>query len=203
MNDRRSISRRLAVWAAQRTVTGLSEDGHDWRSALVSELDYIRDDREALGWAFSGLYWLYRARFRQQTQQVSRWIVCLEMLLCFLPATLLTLAVISALAIGSLSISEGTLLVSSAAIGPLGLLATFAIAVMRWPGISSGLSWCLRAGAVWAILSFSLSTFWLAGPVAIWARDFVMLGLLPAVGAAHLLLLVDRTSDFSDDDCAL
>jgi len=122
---------------------------------------------------------------------VARWIVSIEMLICFSPLTLMFVALLSRGAIGF----AGPLpfdawyasMLFAALIGPLGLCSAFLVLALRRRRIARAMLVVMFASGAWALFGFLAS---MSGPhwTEHW-RDFVLLGLLPMLGLVHLVAI--------------
>lgn len=196
-----------------------------WMKAMCSELDHIENGRHALLWAVGCLFAAIKQRMTIMIYgdlKISRWLLVPEMLLCFAPLTLLWLdgidgtsglwrlnsAVIHKYFIG---VPGGTALLVSlfagvalATIGPVALIAAFRMIVKRAPIRNAGLRVLLLAAPViYGLMSVAtrmIETGTTAfDPACADAFDFwsgiVLLSILPALGAAHLLRLSPDTPE--------
>ena len=189
---------------------------------MRSEFDHIENDRHAFLWAVGCLLTGIKERMNTMIHgdlKISRWLLAPEMLLCFAPLTLLWLdgidgtsgllrlnsTVIHKYFIGVpggtaflISIFAGIVL---ATIGPIALLASFRMILLRAPIKNAGLRIALIAAPIlYGLMSVALraaetgaATF---DPASADAFDFwsgiFLLSILPALGAAHLLRLSPR-----------
>jgi hypothetical protein len=177
---------------------------------MRSELDRIDNDREAFAWAFGCALAGLKERIHAMAThpKISRWILAPEMLLCFVPLTIgWRDGIMGSLGIvryflgvhgGTLTLIEVLSGVVLATVGPLGLLAAFRSIVWGRPirtewlrtflvigPILYGLMTLLSRLAVDGLPSFSFATddafdFW---------SGILLLSILPALGATHMLRL--------------
>ena len=186
---------------------------------MRSEFEHIRDERRAFLWALGCVLTGIKERTASMIKgnlEISRWLLAPEMLLCFAPLTWLWLDAIdgssgltrlnaAAIHHDFLSVPGGTAflvtLIAGAALatsGPLGLFAGLRMVVLGRPLKNAGLRVALMAAPILygaMTLLFRLNAMGVAAfdVAAADAFDFwsgiVLLSLLPALGAAHLLSL--------------
>lgn len=202
MNDLASICVRLAARLMGRQAS-------EWSQAMRAELDHVHAN-DRLGWAFGCLLAAIKQRFRSMrigTLQVSRGILLLELVGCFLPMTIgwwdtvfgryglsqMNLTVVRELGISILAMMIGAAVIGL--VGPIGLFLT-SRAVTTGTGLRNRrLGLVMIAGvACFAIASIALRV--LNGPGAYAANlSFILLvTVLPALGIAHLIYLAHPRS---------
>jgi hypothetical protein len=211
----RLLTRTLMRCAAQL----LPRTRADWAKAMQCELDRFENDRDALVWAIgcvlAGIKERINAMFTG-TPKISRWILAPEMLLCFVPLTIawldgidgvsgivrLNMDVIQRYFIG---VPGGTLILAVmlagailGALGPIGLVAAFRSIVLGLPLRSRWLGTALVIGPILYGVLTIVARSAIGGSAALSfesvdAFDFwsavLLLSVLPAMGAAHLLHL--------------
>ncbi|WP_129777577.1 hypothetical protein [Peristeroidobacter soli] len=203
MNDLISLCLRL-------TSALMGKDGSEWSRAMYVELNHVpHDDRLswALGCVIAGMKWRIET-MRSGNLRVSRGVLFLELLLCFLPITLGWWDAVFG-ASGVLGLNQSTLqdyflatplgrailgmMIGGAVIGlsgPIGLFLT-SRAVITGAGLRSRpLGIAMIAGVTLFILASILLRL-IAAPGA-YAANFsfvVLIGLLPVLGTAHLMYL--------------
>lgn len=162
---------------------------------MRSELEYISSDYAALQWAL-GVYvasCLERARVMStDSLRLSRWLLSLEMLLCFAPLTFFTGVLVVVLLNGAMPTGFALLSLSATAVGPIGLVAAFRVIVLGRVSLGRTTTFVLGLLAAWPLVAFSSLSIGGAGPIGEWWREYVLIALLPAVGAAHLVLIGTR-----------
>jgi hypothetical protein len=174
-------------------------DSHTaWAKAIAREVDAITVDSEALSWAVGGVLASYKEKvcvMNIGTPRIAPWILGLEVLICFIPLTLLGLAVLSALASGAMPLGIALLYLSGTAIGPIGLVAGFRAIVRRGTHLSQVGSLVMCLFAAWTVFAFFLAAFAGDGLIGDWWRESILIALLPAAGTAHLALLARRSAE--------
>jgi len=125
--------------------------------------------------------------------QISRWVLVLEMLLCFTPLTLLFLAVMANLS--RMHRPDALFALSVTSLGPIGLTLAFKIIVLNRPWVHRFLMLTLGVIAAWSVLGYSLHMLvWSGGSFRDGWRESVLISLLPALGLIHLVYLATRSS---------
>jgi hypothetical protein len=202
VNARAGWHRRIATRVARHALRILPAQYSAWGDAMLAETESIDEDDAALAWAVGCLVASYRKRIESMSSgipKVARWILSVEMLICFSPLTLMFVALLSRGTIGF----AGPLpfdawyvsMLFAALIGPLGLCCALFVVVMRRARIARALVYVMFASGAWALLGFLGS---MAGPH--WGehwRDFVMLGVLPILGLAHLMAVAAQNRQAS------
>jgi hypothetical protein len=201
--DFASVCLRLATWL-------LEQQHRDWARALRAELEYVAET-ERTRWAFGCLTAAIHQRFvsmQTGSLRISRSVLFLEMILCFLPLTLGWLDAVFG-GFGVVHLNSGIvekyfldtplntsilgMMIGAAVIGcvgPIGLFLTLR-AVTTGAGLQNRSLGIVMIAAVAAYAAASLILRLVAGPGA-YAADasFILLMIvLPAVGIAHLMYL--------------
>jgi hypothetical protein len=194
----RQIARRLAAHAAGL----LPESRAPWAQAMCHEVEHIARDRDALYWAFGCVVASYLERSRVMnvgTLRISRWVLALEMLMCFFWLTWMFGALASRGVYGfagPLPIDTWFItMLFSTVLGPLGLAVAFKSIVLDRPRLSRLTKVALFVPAAWTFLAFGVQLVtrgWLAGsndrPLEALGL-FILFAVLPALGVAHLVYL--------------
>lgn len=191
-----SFARSAATWIARHAGAVLLPHRPDWAKAMASEVDHLSSDSAAFHWAIGCLIASYRERIKitlTRNLYVSRWLMSLEMLVCFVPLTWLGTTVLYVYATGNLPTQEAFLNLSAAAIGPIGLAAALWAIVFKRSAFGNGviLTLCILAG--WTVLSFSALALGGMGTISNW-REFFLIVLLPSIGTAHLIYVGHRAA---------
>jgi hypothetical protein len=217
---------RQATFALMRLAARLLPGTRaDWANAMRSELDGIRSDGDALGWALGCVLAGFKERINfmiTARPKVSRWILAPEMLLCFIPLTIgwrdgivgssgiarLDMNVIHRYILevpdGMIALTAMLAGVFLATVGPLGLLAACRSIVWGRPVQNE---WA-RVFLVVAPMLYGLLTLVcrlaVDGSSSISFRaddafDFwsgiFLLSALPALGAMHMLCIFPPAAD--------
>lgn len=223
MNESISLKRRLTLVLMRCVNEVLPASRDDWAKAMRAELDHLQDDQDALAWAMGCLVAASKERMVIMVTgnlKVSRWILLPEMLLCFVP---LTIGWLDAIGGNSgvvrlngdviqkhfLRVPGGTVILAAliagavlGVLGPLGLTAAFRLVASGHPPRNQWLRTALVAGPVaYGVLTLvTRVALGGAGALAFYAPDsfdfwsgILLLSVLPAVGAVHMLRLAPQS----------
>ncbi|MDX1562982.1 MAG: hypothetical protein R3305_08640 [Gammaproteobacteria bacterium] len=181
---------RLAAHAANV----LPPNRKQWAEAMRAELGALPGGLAAIEWALGCVAASYFERIKQMklgTINVGRIVLTLEMLLCFVPLTGMFVSMLfpNPVLMAVVPGPNRLFYLTWAAVGPIGLLAAFMIIVREQRSLGTVLTGLLCLSGLWAFVSYGF--FWQAiGDISTnWLRGYVMLGILPALGAAHLVYL--------------
>jgi hypothetical protein len=201
MTTPESTLRKAAVWLGTKCGDLLPARQSEWAAAISHEIRHIPSDFEAMRWSLGAVRACLNERMRAMSARVlrvTRWVWIPEMLLCFVPLTWfwVVLAGETLGRSGLIGITWPYLLV--AALGPLGLALaiwkTLMPAVPMKQAVLVGL--CIATGGVIALqVSGWLPLFGAGGPMADWWRDFVLIAVLPFMGALHLATVAGPEAD--------
>lgn len=208
MNDLASICVRLAARL-------MGQQAGEWSQAMRAELDHVHAN-DRLSWAFGCLLAAIKQRFtsmRIGTLRVSRGILLLELVACFLPMTLgwwdtvfgrfglsqMNLTVIREYFLHSpLGASILAMMIGAAVIGlvgPIGLLLTSRVVTTGTGLRNRRLGLVMIAGvACFAIASIALRVLNGPGAYAATFSFILLIAVLPALGIAHLIYLAQPRS---------
>jgi hypothetical protein len=218
VNPSASIARRFAIGLLNVAVRLLPKSRTEWARAMRSEMHYLENDRRAVFWAAGCCLASIKEKvttMRTGNLRISSWLWWPEMMLSFVPLSIawldslfgpsgifrLNVEVIHRYFIGAPSGETVLATMISGAIlgvlGPIGLVTAFRVIVLHRPIRNPLLCTTLMVGpllygvltlgfrfAIWGPAAFGLA--------AVDAFDFwsgaLLLSLLPALGAAHLVL---------------
>jgi len=184
------LLRRWAIRLARHAATVMPESRGEWAAAVSSELHAIPADYAALRWALGSVTTSYKERVRMMSVgslRISRWMLALESLICFLPVTLLGVGVVFATEAGNKPEILALVLLSAAAIGPIGLSVAFRIVVLQRTHLSRIAVAVMCVFAAWTLLAYFGTMITVSRLEATqWWREAFLIALLPAIGAAHL-----------------
>jgi len=163
----------------------------DWTRAMLHEIDHLPTGISAARWACGCLYVSYTERMRRMSRistRVSRWIVSLELLMCFVPLTVLLGAVLYGVVQGSMPRPQGLVYASCALTGPFGLIVGFRILLVRDRAASRMSIAVLAILAGWTLFTFTGAVLRNDGLARLseWWRDFILIALLPTLAVLHL-----------------
>lgn len=203
MNNLISLCLRLATAL-------MSKDDREWSQAMYAELNHVPDD-DRLNWSLGCVIAAMKRRFesmRAGNLQVSRGVLLLELMVCFVPITFgwwdSVFGQSGVIGLNAAGIQEYFLatplgrailgmMVGGAVIGLVGPIGLFlsSRAVVTGTGLRSrSLGVAMIAGVTLYIVA-SLLLRMIVGPGA-YAATFsfvVLIGALPALGIAHLMYL--------------
>ena len=210
----RSFAARVLGYAEWLLPQGKAE----WARAMRSELQHIDGDHEALKWALGCLLASIKMRSSAMVLgnfRVSRWVLALEMALCFVPLSLGWFDIVfgqSGVVRLNADIVEryffavpgGTtmlILIFATAIlgvlGPVGVLLALRAIVLNQPVRSRQIAYAVIAGSVLvgAVLLAQTLLFGSIATVPEIAGMLIMFSALPAAGMAHLAHLGGAPTD--------
>lgn len=165
----------------------------EWAQAMLNELDYLSPDMSAVGWALGCILVCYSERIRamvRSLESLPRWVLVLEMVVCFLPLTLLFSAVVQRGLHGGFTLQAGLLYGSATILGPLG----FAAALRSIFSNSGGMSRATIAGlcllAAWTLAAYSTQILTFGqSHLSDWWREFVLIAVLPVLAVLHIVFI--------------
>jgi hypothetical protein len=194
-----SVTHRLAAHLVRHAAKVLPSHRKHWADAMAAELAHIAESEAALKWALGCVVASYSERIQDMIAVkpgISRWVVCLEMLLCFAPLTLAFVAIL--LNLNLMSARDNALNLSVALLGPLGSAIAFRAVVLNRPSLPRAAYWALSMAAAWTVLAYSLHILDYSGgavPAIDWWREFILIALLPALASIHLIFLANRSKN--------
>jgi hypothetical protein len=163
----------------------------EWAQAMINELDYLSPDMSAVNWALGCIFVCYSERIRAMIrpfESVPRWILVLEVLVCFLPLALLFFAVLQTGVHGGFYPQSFLLYCSGTVLGPVGLAAGFQSIFFKARGMSRAtlVGLCLLAAWTLAAYSAQILTFG-QSHLSDWWRELVIIAVLPTLAVLHLV----------------
>lgn len=195
MTDRRSLAWRLASSLTAHAAKVLPAERREWSQAMISEVNHLPSSGAAIRWAMGCIVAGYVERMRTMNHpigHVARWVLSLEMLICFVPVTFLFVAVILSAVRGVWSIQTSLLYASATLIGPIGLVISLRSLVLgQAVGRTTSIALCLLAA--WTFVSYlSLVLSNHSSRPTEWWQIFVLIAFLPALAVAHLAFIAAR-----------
>jgi hypothetical protein len=199
-----NVQRRIARWLAAHAAGVLPKQRKNFAAAMRTEIEHVQHDRQALIWALGCVVASYLERINDMTfgtLRVSRWVLGLEMIMCFWWLTWMFLALASR---GLYFGFAGPLpmdpwfftMLTVCAVGPIGSFVAFRSVVLGRRLLGRVTTVVLCVAAAWTCLAFLGEILnrggWLAGRPGAQAEAlglFVLFALLPALGVAHLVYL--------------
>ncbi len=163
----------------------------EWVQAMTNELDYLSPDTGAIRWALGCIFVCYSERIHAMIRSLEsfpRWMLALEMLICFLPLTLVFITVVLAGAHGAYTLQAWLLYCSGAVLGPLGLVAAFRSIFLAPGGMSRATIAGLCLVVAWTLAAYTsqILTFG-QSHLSDWWREFVIIAVLPTLAVLHLV----------------
>jgi|GEM_PF-1937767 hypothetical protein len=191
VNSLQIVSRCVARGLVKHAAMVSPAERADWSRAMVNELDYLSPGMPAVGWAFGCIFVCYSERMSAMMRSLDslpRWLLVLEMLLCFLPLTLVFSTVVLAEVDGGFTLQDCLLYCSGSILGPLGLVAAFR-SIFLGPG---GMSRATIAGlcllAAWTLVAYSAQILTFGqSHLSDWWHEFVFIAVLPTLAVFHLV----------------
>ena len=197
MKALQGVTRRVARGLLKHAAMVSPGERAEWAQAMSNELDYLSPDMSAIGWAFGCLSVCYSERIRAMVRPFEsppRWVLVLEMLVCFLPLTLLFSAVVQRGLHGGFTPQAALLYGSATILGPLGLAAALRSIFAKSAGMNraaiAGL--CLLAAWTLAAYSTQILTFGQTH-LSDWWREFVLIAVLPILAVLHVAFINSRS----------
>jgi hypothetical protein len=165
--------------------------------AAANELDYVASPTESLIWSIGIVKASYRERLRSMSiasPQISKPVLLLEALICFLPASLLWFKASLGVFTSLMPRADGLLLVTASMVGPVGMMCFGELLLGRARVDASFRAFILALLMAWAvvvesILPLTSSILW-----SLPWRDGVLLLLFPLAAVAHYSLLAYNAS---------
>jgi hypothetical protein len=162
---------------------------------MQSEIDHLPSSRAALRWALGCVFASYGERMHVMVVgnlRISRWLLSLEMLMCFIWLTLMFAALVSRGAFGfsgRLPIDTWYVMTLLGTLpGPIGLVVAFKSVVLNRRSLNRIMLIVLCLPAIWTLIAYVGMVLRARYPIeAIGA--FILFALLPALGVAHLVHL--------------
>lgn len=193
MNALQVLARRAAYGLVKHAAMVLPEERAEWAQAMINEMDYLSPDKSAVGWAFGCLFVGYSERMRfmiRSFESLPRWMLVLEMLVCFLPATLLFATVILTGLHGGFTLRDGLLYCAGTILGPLGLAAALRSIFLKPGGMNRAVIAGLCVLAVWTMAAYAAQILTFGqSHLSDWWRDIVIIAVLPALAVLHLVFI--------------
>jgi hypothetical protein len=183
----RHVSRALVRHAAIVSPGERSQ----WAQAMINELDYLSPDMSAVSWALGCIFVCYSERIRAMIrpfESLPRWVLVLEVLVCFLPLALLFVSVLQTGAHGGFYPQSFLLYCSGTVLGPVGLAAGFRSIFFKARGMSRPMLVGLCLLAAWTVAAYSAQILTFGqSHLSDWWREFVIIAVLPALAVLHLV----------------
>jgi len=196
MINRRSLSWRVASGLTAHAARILPPERREWSQAMIAEVDHLPSAGAAMRWAIGCIFAGYFERMRTMNHpigHVARWVLSLEMLICFVPVTVLFVGVILGAMRGAWSISTSLLYASATLIGPIGLVISVKSLVLGQAiGRTTIAAVCLLVA--WTFVSYlALVLGSQSSRSSDWWQIFLLIAILPVLAVAHLAFIGAKT----------
>jgi hypothetical protein len=193
MSSLQVVIRRVARGLVQHAAMASPKERTEWAQAMINELDYLSPDISTVGWAFGCIFVCYSERIRamiRSLESLPRSILVVEMLVCFLPLTLLFSAVIITGFHGGFTLAACLLYCSGTILGPLGLAAALRSVFFKAAGMSRAMIAGLCLLAAWTLAAYSAQILTFGqSHLSDWWREFVLIAVLPTLAVLHLVFI--------------
>ncbi len=187
--------RVVATLLAKHAVWVSPPNRRDWLEGMRHELDHVPRGISALHWAAGCALVGYIERIRFMMRSLAtlpRWLLALEMTVCLAPLTLLFIAIVAATARGLTTAEDGLLYGSVSVLGPVGLAVAIRLILSSHHAIGRATVVALTALGLWTVLACSGLVLHDGAPFSSTWHDFVLIALLPALGAMHLVHIASQ-----------
>jgi hypothetical protein len=200
MSEKGPLSQRIARRLIACAGYVLQKRRADWAQAMRCELEHVPQGFAALRWSIGCLFASYKERAEimeigsLRTARISRVVLTLEMLLCFLVPTAALLGLFATIVLAGYSPFWGTpisaLLLTTSLVGPLGLFLAFKSIVLEQLQMSKSITLVFSALAGWTFIGNTFFVLSIASP-GYELRGIIITAILPVVGAAHLVYMAN------------
>jgi hypothetical protein len=195
VTDRQSLAWRVASGLTVHAARILPPERREWSQAMIAEVDHLPRAGAAIRWAIGCIVAGYIERMRTMTHpicHVSRWVLSLEMLICFVPVTFLFVGVTLSAERGVWPLATSLRYASATLIGPVGLVISALVLVLKRT-IGRVTRTALHILAAWTAVSY-LSLALSNGASLLpdrWQifKIFVLVAVLPTLAVVHLTFI--------------
>jgi hypothetical protein len=199
VNTLQAVAQRLARGLVKHAALASPKERSEWAQAMTNELDYLAPNLSAVGWALGCIFVCYSERIRamfRSLETLPRSILVLEMLVCFLPLTLLFSSVIHTGLQGGFTLPACLLYCSGTILGPLGLAAALRSIFFKPAGMSRAMIAGLCLLAAWTVAAYSAQILTFGqSHLSDWWREIVIIAVLPTLAVLHLVFINSRRRD--------
>lgn len=198
MSSLQIVGRRVARGLVKHAAMVSPVERADWAQAMLNEVDYLSPGMPAVGWALGCLFVCYSERISAMMRSfdsLPRWVLVLEMLVCFLPLTLVFSTVVLAEVHGGFTLQDCLLYCSGSILGPLGLVAAFRAIFPKPGGMSRAAIAALCLLAAWTLTAYSAQILTFGqSHLSDWWQEFVFIAVLPTLAVLHLVSINSHRS---------
>jgi hypothetical protein len=194
------LTNRMALSLARHAAKVAPPHRAEWFEAMINEINHLPRGASGARWAFGCVFVSYTERIAamaRSTTSFSRWILSLEMMICFVPLTFLLLAIVLRTTRGAMSVRDGLFFCSIAVVGPMGLAAAFSVLFLKRRSLNFATTTLLGGVAAWTVIGYSSLVF----NVGDWThlfefwREFLLIAVFPAMAALHLIQMARSERD--------
>lgn len=202
-------ARRFSLALAALAARLLPPERAAWAAAMIAEVRHCDGERAALAWASGCVAAALKERMTSMVKgnlRVTAWVAVPEMLVCFAPLTIafsdavrtLSGMLHSPLSGGPTALAVPLVAAALAAVGPVGLVGAFRLLFIAKPIRARWLRAAVVAAPILIGVILLAQATGTRAPAASLSFDFwcglVLLSVLPALGAAHLIRLSSAIS---------
>jgi hypothetical protein len=197
VSDEPTLARRIARALAAHAARVLPRGRGEWAQAMRNEIEYLGSSA-AVCWALGCVLASYKQRMSVMETgnlRISRWLLSLEMLMCFIWLTWMFGAIVSRGVYGfsgPLPIDRWyVMMLFGTVAGPIGLIVAFKSIVLNRPSMGSITIAAMCLPAAFTLFVFVGQVLGSRYPVEA-LGGFILFALLPALGVAHLIYFARR-----------
>ena len=192
MNTLQAIARGVARALVKHATMVSPGERTEWAQAMTNELDYLSPDLSAVGWAFGCLWVCYVERIHAMVRSLKslpRWVLVVEMVVCFLPLTWLFLAVVQRGLDGGFSPQAAVLYGPATILGPLGFAAAIRSIFSKSRAMSRVTITVLCVLAGWTLIAYSTQLTFGHSHLSEWWREYVLIAVFPILAVLHVVFI--------------
>lgn len=193
MNSLHALTQRTARCLIKHAAMVAPGERAEWAQAMSNELDYLSPDLSAVGWALGCLWACYAERIRAMVRSLDslpRWVLVIEMLVCFLPLTWLFSAMVQTGFHGGFALPEALLYGSASILGPLGFAVALRSIFSKSRPLSRVTISALGVLTAWTLAAYSTQVLTFGhSHLSEWWQEFVLIAVLPALAVLHLIFI--------------
>jgi hypothetical protein len=186
------VTRRFAVALLNLASRILPAAQREWARDMRGELDVVKSDHEALSWAFGCVLASVRERVLAMLNlngRISRPVLILEWLMCFVPLTLLWAIAVTLIITRDSSPAALYAAAAFGTLGPIALIVSLTATATKRKADTPRIARALVVGFAVMVLLQILSNALRTDVEWQWLRfdfgTFFLLSLLPLLGALH------------------
>lgn len=193
MNALHVLTQRAARGLIRHAAVVAPGERAEWAQAMTNELDYLSPDLSAVVWALGCLWVCYAERIRAMVRSLDslpRWVLVIEMVVCFLPLTWLFSAVLQREFHGGFTLPEALLYGSASILGPLGFAAGICSIFSKSRALNRMTITALCLLTAWTLATYSTQVLTFGhSHLSEWWQEFVLIAVLPALAVLHVIFI--------------